>query len=379
MNEFNDYPIILHVAPIVHTKVAGLTFSIPMLVKALQHSGVSTGLLTTSSFGAYEKPQPYPVIHRRSLPFYPAIASMPKPLNEPDLIVFHSTYILEHILLAYEAWQRKIPYVICPRGGMTLGAQRVKRLKKIGGNLLFFNRMVRNASAIQCLTEQEANDVEKIWNRPVFIVGNGVNLPLVETLASPGKNTQLKFVFLGRLDIHHKGLDFLLEACTIIQKHLRNSQIQIFLYGSDVAGSRVELERLVNNYQIQDLVHIKDPVWGEEAKQVVFQSADLFLHTSRFEGHPMAVLEALSYGIPCLLTPGTNMASAVEKAGAGWAVEPNSKAIAQGMQNILSKQSELSTKGIAARNLVEQKYSWNRIARQTLTEYSNIKKLKVIT
>ena len=42
---------------------------------------------------------------------------------------------------------------------------------------------------------------------------------------------------------------------------------------------------------------------------------DLFIHTFRFEGHPIAVLEALSYGIPCLLTPGTNMAGEVEAAG----------------------------------------------------------------
>ena len=57
------------------------------------------------------------------------------------------------------------------------------------------------------------------------------------------------------------------------------------------------------------------PIAGADKKKVL-KDADLFLHTSRSEGHPMGVLEALAYGIPCLLTPGTNMASEVAASGA---------------------------------------------------------------
>jgi glycosyltransferase involved in cell wall biosynthesis len=363
--------VILHVAPITHNLVSGLTFAIPPSVDAFPCLGIQAGLLTTSNLGRYEKTEPYPVVYIQDLPRYPAISSMPKPLNKPDLIIFHSTYILEHILLVYEAVQRKIPYVIKPHGGMTRGAQQVKQMKKKVGNFLFFNWMVRNASALHCLTEEEAFDVKKIWNRPVFVIGNGVDLPPPKMLANPGNKAELQFVFLGRLDIHHKGLDFLLAACAMIQESLRIFRVQILLYGSDVAGSRTKLEELINNYQVQDLIYVKDPVWGK-AKEAVFQSADLFLHTSRFEGHPMAVLEALSYGIPCLLTPGTNMSAEVESAGAGWAVEPNPAAIAQGMSSILAARAKIPVRGQAARDLVEKKYSWIQIGRLTQREYERI-------
>jgi glycosyltransferase involved in cell wall biosynthesis len=82
---------------------------------------------------------------------------------------------------------------------------------------------------------------------------------------------------------------------------------------------------------------------------------DLFIHTFRFKGHPIAVLEALSYGIPCLLTPGINIASGVEATPA---------AIAKRMQDILAARLEFPKKGQATRNLVEEKYSWNQIGKQ---------------
>lgn len=375
MDSFNarrmPLSVILHIAPITHDRISGLTSAIPPSIDALHRLGVQTGLLTTSAIGRYKKPESYPVIALRDLPIYRAIASMPKPLNKPDLIIFHSTYILDHILLAHEANRKKIPYVIKPHGGMTSGAQQVKRLKKITGNFLFFNWMVWNAITLECLTDREAIDVKKNWNRPVSVIGNGVDLPHEKCLAKPGENQQLHFVFLGRLDIHHKGLDLLLEACAMIQSDLRQARVQIHLYGSDVAGSRVKLEQLIHTYQIQDLIQVKDPVWGKD-KQVVFQNTDLFLHTSRFEGHPMAVLEALSYGIPCLLTPGTNMTAEVTEAEAGWAVEPKPEAIAFGIQHILSALLDLSVRGKAARNLVEKKYSWDLIAKQSIKEYEKL-------
>ncbi|NWF58824.1 MAG: glycosyltransferase [Fischerella sp.] len=365
--------IVLNIAPITDKNIAGLTVSVPSLTKALHQVGVKTGLLTTTWSGRYSKPEPYQVISIKDLPLHNTIAALPEPLNQPDLLVFHSTYIPVHALLIYEAFHRKIPYIICPRGGMTKGAQQVKRWKKMAGNIAFFKWMVRHAMALHCLTEQEAADV-KAWNRPVFVVGNGVDIPPVEALANPGKKTELEFVFLGRLDINHKGLDLLLEACAMIQEDLRDAKVKIGLYGPDVAGvtgSKTRLEQIVKAYQIQDIVSLQDPVWGK-AKQAVLQGADLFLHTSRYEGHPVAVLEALCFGVPCLLTPGTNVAAEVAAAGAGWAVEAQPSAIASGIRRVLAERPHLPIRGQAARRLVEEKYAWDRIASQLLKEYMKL-------
>jgi glycosyltransferase involved in cell wall biosynthesis len=372
INRLSVSPTILHVAPITDSEVSGLAFSIPPSIDILRQMGINTGLLTTSTLDRYHKSESYPVIHIKDLPRYRAIQSIPDPLSRPDLIIFHSTYIPSHILLVHEAIRRKIPYIIKPHGGMTSGAQQLKRVKKKLGNLLFFKWIVKNSAAIHCLTEQEAADVKEIWDHPVFVVGNGVYLPEEKNLASPGRNITLRLVFLGRLAIEHKGLDLLLKACAIMQEELRKFQVELFLYGPTEADSKTILNQLITNYHLQDLIQIRDPVWGEAAKQEIFQSADVFVHTSRFEGHPMAVLEALAYGLPCLLTPGTRMATDVESANAGWSVEPTPEGIATGIATILASRSEIIRRGQAARNFVEKKYTWEQIGKQSQAEYTRI-------
>ncbi|GAA6617514.1 glycosyltransferase [Scytonema sp. NUACC26] len=361
---------ILHIAPIADNQITGLTVAIPRVVKSLHQIGVKTGILTTEFSNPYTLIEPYPVVHIRELPLYSAISAMPKPLNQPNLIIFHSTYIPDHAWLAYQSYCQGIPYVICPHGGMTKGAQQVKRWKKMAGNILFFNWMVTHAVALHCLTELEATDV-KIWKRPIFIVGNSVELPPKEKIAFSRKQEELQFVFIGRLDINHKGLDLLLKACSLAQNSLREARVKIHLYGPDIKGSRNIIENIIDNYQIQDFVYLHNPILGLD-KHAVLQQADLFIHTSRFEGHPTAVLEAMAYGIPCLLTPGTNIATEVSVANAGWSVEPNPEAIANTLLCILQARSQLQSKGYAARSLVENKYSSEQIGMQLLQEYTNL-------
>lgn len=362
--------VVLYVATITGIEISGLTLSVPSSANSLHQIGVTIGLLTTASSGRYSLPEPYPVFYIKDLPFYAAISAMPKPFNQPDLIVFQSIYYPVHALLAHEAYRRKIPYIICPRSGMTRAGQQQKRWKKVAGNLLFFNWMVRHAAALHSLTDMEAVDI-KAWNRPTFVVGNGVNLPAIEFHTFPGKHEILKFVFIGRLDINQKGLDLLLSACAIAQIDLRKANVKVDLYGPDWNGDSRVINELIENYQIQDFVNLRDPILGE-FKQKVLQEADLFLHTSRFEGHSMAVLEALSYGVPCLLTPGTNVANEVADNYAGWSVEANPAAIAEGMRAVLADRSEIPKRGQAARNLVEKKYTWEQVGSQLLKEYTKI-------
>lgn len=276
-----------------------------------------------------------------------------------------------HGELARQARLRGIPYVICPRGGMTEEAIQYKPWKKWLGRKLFFDRLVSGAAAIHYLTQGEL-ERSGDWGRPIIIAGNGVWPPDATDLATPGRAKLRTFLFLGRLHIEHKGLDLLLEAVDRCQRHLRRNQTRIRLVGPDCQGSRAWLAGQIQQRGLGDIVSLHGPVLGEE-KTRTFASADVFLHPSRTEGHPLAVLEALAHGLPVLITPQTNVLHDVLDAHAGWGVSCDPADLARALVRLSElSPAALAAAGRAARQLAVEHFSWDHIARKTLAKYSRL-------
>jgi glycosyltransferase involved in cell wall biosynthesis len=376
--------IILHAAPITWGALSGPSRSVPALVAAQNRiEGVQAALVVTSARPGAAPELPFPVFGREvrlttkrgpglfcphKTNQVPLSLNLLPPFDRPDLVVFHCPYNYVHAVIAEKLRAAGIPYVICPRGGMTRNAQRYRRWKKVLGNLLFFNQLVCGAAAINCLTEGEAA-ASRAWKRPVFVVGNGIELPDAASLATPGGSPDRRLVFIGRLHVHYKNLDTLLAACHVVRGELASARAGVELYGPDCQGSRRVLGRRIAALGLTDLVRLPGPVL-DEAKSRVLAGADAFLHPSRSEGHPMAVLEALAHGVPCLLTPVTNVADEVAAAGAGWRVKPTTEGIAAGLREVLRAESdELREAGAAARRLAEEKYRWDNVAVESLNAY----------
>lgn len=360
-------PTILHISHISNDLASGPFYSVPALVRALDALGVTIALYTTDKTAPFTQRQNYPVYYYRDYGRLPDISRLPEPFNRPDLVVFHDVYVMPQVFLAYRLRRQKIPYIMTPRGGLTVGAQNMKFLKKRIANYLFFTRMVQGAEALHCLTENEAKDAH-LWGKSVFVIGNGIDLPPIDSIMPSTGSDPLRFVFIGRLDTHHKGLDLLLEASLLAQNTLRDANATIHLYGPEVRGSKSEITAFTEQHRLSDVVMLHEPCYDIEKDQVLRQAA-LFIHTSRFEGHPMAVLEALAYGVPCLLTPGTNIAEEVANAGAGWCTEPSAQAIAAALTEICNRRAELIDARINARKLAAERYSWERVAECNLEAY----------
>ncbi len=360
--------MIVHVAAIDASKISGPGASVPPLVQA-QNSldRVEAALLVSVGAGPGDAGLGLEVMHYSQLHSGGGLVAAPPPFNRPDVVVFHSTYIPAHAKLAHQLHGQGVPYIITPRGGMTRQAQDSKWLKKRIGNLLFFNTVVQHAVALHCLTENEAKETAG-WNRPIFVVGNGTKLPPQRYLAQPGKRRGIGLVFIGRLDPKHKGLDKLLEACASIRSTLLQQQVHVDLYGPDHEGGERLVRKQIRRLRLNDLVKLHGPVRGQE-KQGVLAESDVFVHTSRWEGQPNAVLEALAHGLPCLLTPGTNMSREVALAGAGWDVELSAAGIADGIKRVLEERKGLGEFGKRARLLVAEKYDWQVIAERTVEAY----------
>ena len=357
--------------PLGQNKASGLSISIPSLVAAQSSvDNTSVALLVSNCSDPRQLNLSFPAFNYPKVLKYGKIGALPEPFRKPDLVVFHDTYIPAHLMFALHLRRIGVPYLIVPRGGMTREAQDIKKFKKSVANVLQFNRMVRGALAIQYLSKGEA-EKSGFWEKEFIIAGNGVTLPALESKEEKRENPSLNFVFIGRLEPHLKGLDVLIKACSVASEVLRHSNSMVRIYGPGPKKNIEILHTLIADLDIEDVVEICGPVY-DQAKEDVLRQADIFVHISRSEGQPMSVLEALSYGVPCLLTPGTNMSSEVALEGAGWEVELSPDSVAEGIRNALDSKSNLSIMSKNARQLAERKYTWSAVAEKSVGLYRQL-------
>lgn len=109
------------------------------------------------------------------------------------------------------------------------------------------------------------------------------------------KNKQKEKIIVagGRL-AHQKGFDVLLKAFSIVKDKI-DSKLIIFGEGP----LQAELEKLVDELNISDFVSM--PGYSKALFQN-FSLADLFVMSSRFEGSPNALVEAIASGVKVIST-----------------------------------------------------------------------------
>lgn len=301
---------------------------------------------------------------------YPSgrLSDLPEPFNEPDLAVFESCYCYTFEKIVKDLRKKKIPYVIVPRSSLTKQAQKLRGFKKKLGNLVYYNSMIRNATAIHYLSDQEKADSIEQWGEKCFVIPNGTHK--VNATKKYFNDNRIDAVYVGRIEIYQKGLDLLVKAIEKLQKELREVNFHMSIYGPDREGAYDELSRMIKESKLEDLITLGNALFGEE-KEKRLLDADLFIMTSRFEGMPMGLIEALSYGLPCLVTTGTNMRPIVVDADAGWGADDNVDSIKTTMEKMITEKHMFNEK---SKNAVEcaNKYDWDEIAKAAHNVYSSL-------
>lgn len=199
-----------------------------------------------------------------------------------------------------------------------------------------------------------------------LIVPNGV--PQNENYAVKKKIKRV--LFLGRKDVRHKGLDYLLEAVNFKREFLASNNVAINIYGSfETQNDEGFINEYIENNNLQGIVKNYGPVFGKDKEKILTES-DLFILTSRYEGFPMSILEAMSYALPVVITEGTNLCGIVSEANAGWTCKNSVQEIGEALENAI-KASNIETISRNAKEL-SLKYSWNAIAKMTIDIYDGI-------
>ena len=295
------------------------------------------------------------------------IKNVEKAWEKPDLVVFHEIYRPEFIKIKNELKSCNIPYIIVPHGSLTKNAQKKSRLKKLAANMLLFNGFIKDALRIQFLSEQEMST--SIGREKGFIGTNGIHIPKKQKETFNSDATKL--LFIGRIDVFYKGLDLMMEAVSEIKAFMEEHNVTLALFGPDDDGGHKTVSEMIKKHNLSENVTLCGGISGEE-KEKELLDADIFIQTSRSEGMPTGVLEALSYGLPVVVTVGTTLGDKISEYDAGWVADTDKDSIKECIVRAVSENEKLKSKSVGARHLAESEFSWKKITSDTIKKYEQI-------
>ena len=211
-------------------------------------------------------------------------------------------------------------------------------------------KMLRRADAILVLSEIEKTFIEKHWqNLEVRVLENAVS---VEKFEKPKSNSDEKtIIFLGRLH-EDKGLCEIIESCRILKNEGFQFRFKCFGAGEAKDFFVAEMSEIFG-----EKFTFGGVISGAE-KQKELAESDVFLLPSRYEGLPVAMLEAMSnYCVPVVSNVGS-IGSVIENGVNGFLIEPqNVSQIVEKLRMILSHEIDLENLGKNARKTVEEKFN----------------------
>ena len=352
--------VILHIASVNDDLCAGVSVAVPQHIIS-QQTKAEVGFvnLTNIKIAGIKNQFEY----NKSF----SVKNLPHPFSNPDIVVFHEIYRPQFSQISYNLRKNNVPYIITAHGGFSKEAQKKKKLKKLLANNTFFRSYIKKAIAFQCLSELEIKN--SLFNNFKFIGTNGVFIS--KTTKENFSEEEVKLTYIGRLEIYIKGIDLMLEAVASIADFMRNEKAVLNLYGPETLNWADEIKTMIAEKGIGDIVRVNSAITGEEKEKVLLET-DVFIQTSRTEGMPMSILEAMSYGVPCVITKGTNVGDFVENNNSGWVAETNAISIAETIKKAILEKNEWKNKSINARKLIENEFSWDKVSSETIRKYEEI-------
>jgi glycosyltransferase involved in cell wall biosynthesis len=226
-----------------------------------------------------------------------------------------------------------------------------EKLPQLGQQLI--NWMLQKTSYLIVLSESWQNYyISRCQLNPnqVIVLHNPVEYPAIASIADKQKEkTPIKLLFLGKIN-QRKGIYDLLESFAAFQNNT-SIPTKLLIAGSGEIESAI---KLAEELKIAGDVDFLGWIDSTQRNQLLSE-VHTFILPSYNEGLPMALLEAMSWGLPIITTPVGGIGEVIKHQETGLIIEPgNTTQLTDAIKLLVTDNSLRLTLGTNARTKVSQ-------------------------
>ena len=293
-----------------------------------------------------------------------------------DLVHIQELWHYPGYIASKIARSRNVPYIVTIHGELNEWNLQQKRLKKQIYMTAIQRGILQKSAALHAITQAESNRIRQLEiETPVAMIPNGTHTEEFENLPDrsqfvsryPELENRLIVLFLGRIQ-QKKGLDILAQAFGNLVR--TRHDVRLVVAGPDEDNTLTEIKTILKSQGALEKAVFPGMLTGEQ-KLEALSAADIFALTSYSEGFSVALLEALSAGLPLVITDECNFPE-VGDSRAGFVVRPNDSETASALMSLLDSADLRREMSENARRLVRSNYTWERIAEKMFTLYENV-------
>jgi glycosyltransferase involved in cell wall biosynthesis len=290
-----------------------------------------------------------------------------------DVIHVHGLFNATSWAAAHVARRHRRPLVVSVRGMLQPAALRHHRARKSAAWKLFDHRTVSQAAMLHCTSNEERKSIEGLTHLRSVVVPNPVNVASDDVTDMERSELRRRLeipdearivLFLGRLHVI-KRLDLLGAAFARVARRVPDAYL-VIAGGGEAARALVESPAGA----VAKRIRWVGPVYHRN-RDVLLSTASVLALCSDSENFGMSVAEALSAGVPVVVTQ-TCPWEIVERAGAGRWVRQDADAIAEALLDVLRDRNQALEMGVRGRALAAQHFAPGLIAERWRNVYAQL-------
>lgn len=381
---------VLHVIASMSRVRGGPSVSMRNMLKALRNKGVAADVVTTNDDGDTARldvaldrfvdieGQRLRYFPRQTLKYAfsaPMISWLRDNVRHYDLVHTHGLFSFAPLAAAWRARADGIPYVMRPAGVLdTWGMRNKSRLIKATSVRWVEAPLLESAAAVHFTTPLELARASQLSlrMRPV-VLPTGVEL---EAAADDPPNAvegldptrQRLILYLAR--IHPiKCVDVLLRAFAAIAR--KDSTLRLVIAGEGDPTFVAGLKRLCGRLEIEESVRWPGFTDGSRKRWLLSQ-ASVFVLPSASENFGVAVVEAMSSGLPVVVTSGCGLADFVSQHAAGIVTDGTVDSLRAALARLLADEDGRAAMSKAGRAAAQRELSLDAFGARLESLYRSI-------